>query len=75
LDTIQSDGKVSKAEFIKWTSSSSEEFKELDEAIRSVDKTATNALINLYSMVAVRQKDQVAGNPPATPVAPLNLDQ
>jgi hypothetical protein len=75
LDTVQKDGKVGKEEFVKWVQGSPKEFTELDQAIRSVDKTATNALINLYSMVAVRQKDQTAGKAPATPIAPLDLEK
>ena len=74
LDTVQADGKVEKDEFMRWATGSQNEFQELDDAIRSVDKTATNALINLYSMVAVRQRDQASGAGTAEgEVKPLNL--
>merc|ERR1712070_84397 len=52
LDTIQSDGVVSRAEFKQWADSRGTEFQTLNEQIRRINSEASKGTFHLYSMVA-----------------------
>jgi hypothetical protein len=52
LDSIQTDGVVSRAEFKNWAESRSTEFQVLNEQIARINLEASKGTFHLYSMVA-----------------------
>jgi hypothetical protein len=61
LDTVQKDGYVDKAEFLKWATDQDHKFSGLNEQISRIDQLATAAIFTLYSKVAARVAKAAAG--------------